>query len=189
MPGIARQNPTMRSSSYAPNACPPILLAVTNKRTGSRSTSSNPQIGFCSFTASTNSGCVVQRVDFNHSFFGFLPQGFHFFDGRVLGRLSPRRQPFFHMREPAAEFRIGVAQSLFRIHLQKARDVDDDEQNVAELVLPLRRLSLRGLQFARASSSSLSNTCRYFPNRTRRRLPGTRSAAPRPAREWIAKRR
>src|SRR5579863_4979889 len=114
----------MRPASKAPKAWPPTLVAVTNRRTGSNSTSSNPQMSCCSATASTNSSCVCSaRISIMA--FGILPQRFHFLNGRVARGFALRRQTFFDVSEAAAELGVGLAQSLLRVDLQESRDVDD----------------------------------------------------------------
>ncbi len=51
------------------------------------------------------------------------------------GVLPCAARPSSTCAEAAAEFAVGLAQGLFGIDLQEARDVDDDEQQVADFVL------------------------------------------------------
>src|SRR5271154_3285221 len=123
----------MRPSSKAPRASPPILLATTNKRKGSSSTSSNPQISFWSRTASRKSECAVRgRISIIGSL-GLLPQRFHFLDGRA-GKLGA----LFQVAEALAKFRSGLAQRLLGIHLEESRQIDEHEQQIADFAFDLR---------------------------------------------------
>jgi hypothetical protein len=61
-PGIASRKPIIRSPAKAPNVCPPTLLPTTNRRTGSNSMSSKPQISCWRRTASRNSSISVSRL-------------------------------------------------------------------------------------------------------------------------------
>src|ERR1700720_3756914 len=128
MPGMARQNPTMRFPSNAPKAWPPTLVATTNRRSGSSSISSKPQICCCRRTASSKSACAVSGRTSIIVMFRLLPERFHFFDGRTreLGVL-------LDMAEALAEFCICFAEGLLRVDLQKSGEVHENEQQVAEL--------------------------------------------------------
>src|SRR5579883_393781 len=132
MPGIARQNPIMQPRSKAPNAWPPTFVAVTNRRTGISSTSSNPQMSCCKRTASTNSLCV-RSARISIMSFRILPELFHFAEGRIARGFAARPQAALDVREAAAEFRVGFAQRLLGVHFKKPRDVDEDEQQIADL--------------------------------------------------------
>ena len=48
----------------------------------------------------------------------------------------------FDVREALAKLRVGLAQRLFRIHLEKARQIHQDEQQIAESRLRLPPASL-----------------------------------------------
>ena len=47
------------------------------------------------------------------------------------------------VRETFAELGVGPAQSLLRIHLQKTRQIDQDEKQVADFILQRRNLTTR----------------------------------------------
>lgn len=58
-------------------------------------------------------------------------------DGRAVQGFILFAKPGFHVAETATEFGIGAAEGLLRIDLQEAGEVDDGEEKVADLVLPL----------------------------------------------------
>src|SRR5271166_832340 len=120
----------MRPPSNAPSAWPPILLATTNRRSGSSSTSSNPQISCCNRTASRNSVCAVRGRISIIGLLGLLPQRFHFFDRRA-GKFGA----LLDVAEASAEFRVGLAQGLFGIHFEEAGEIDEHKEQVADLAL------------------------------------------------------
>src|SRR5579863_8206532 len=138
---MATQKAIMRPSSNAPNSWPPILVATTNIRNGSRSASSNPQIVFCRATASRSSGSLASsRTSIKalpQSMLGLVPERLQLFDRRAVYLLALHSQAALHMSETLAEFGVGAAQRLFRIHLDEARYVDQHEQKVAQLVFDL----------------------------------------------------
>src|SRR3984957_19825955 len=153
-------NPTMRLPSNAPNACPPILVATTNNRRGSSSTSLNPQISCCSRTASLNSACVVSaRVSIIGSL-GLLPECLHLFDV-CAGELGTR----LDVREPPAELRIRFAQILFGVYLHEARQVYQHEQQIANLALQLlaRSTGARLIQFVQLFVQLIENLLGILP--------------------------
>ncbi len=132
---MARQKPIMRPPSKAPNACPPTLVATTNRRTGSSSISSKPQIrlwqahGFLEFDR------VPKELSDSDHRLRFLPQCLHLVE-RSFGRgLAAFGQLALHVSEALAELGIGLAQRLFGVHLHETRQVDQHEQQVAEFVL------------------------------------------------------
>jgi hypothetical protein len=73
--------------------------------------------------------------------FGILPERVHFLDGGLLRSFACGGQPSFDVAEAAAEFGVGFAQRLLGIHLQQAREIDDDEEQVAELAFDLSRVA------------------------------------------------
>ena len=85
------------------------------------------------------------------------------------------RQRRLDMAEAALEFGVGAAQRRLRVDLQMAREIDDDEQEIAKLGLgeigaarrrarPRPRRSPRGFWRApRARRSSRSRPCRPSP--------------------------
>src|ERR1700675_5085939 len=116
----------MRLPSNAPNACPPILVATTNSRSGSSSTSLNPQISCCSRTASLKSAWLVSACVSIIGPLGLLPECLHLFDGRPR-ELDAR----LHVPKSLPELRIRLAQGLFRIDLYEPRQVNQHEQQIA----------------------------------------------------------
>src|ERR1035437_2511438 len=77
--------------------------------------------------------------------FGFLPQRFHLTDVGVFELPAALGQLAFDVAEAIAELGVGPAQGLLGIHLDEARQVDQHEQQVAQLVfqLGLRRIAPR----------------------------------------------
>src|SRR5260370_5535252 len=128
----------MRFPSNATKACPPTLVAPTNKRSGSNSISSKPQISCCRRTASSKSACAVSaRTSIGIVSLGFLPQCFHLFDGRAR-----QLRVLLDMCEALAEFRIRFAEGLLRIDLKKSREVHQNEQEIAKLAFQFRGISI-----------------------------------------------
>src|SRR6516164_4285605 len=133
---MARQKPIMRSPSKAPSAWPPTLRAVTKRRTGNSSTSSNPQMARCNSTAVENSACSVRgrtritceaSVDIAHNgtrrqvfrikggrrrvlrafrAFGVLPQALHLVHTGLAQALARCGQTVFDVFKAPTEFRI-----------------------------------------------------------------------------------
>src|SRR3546814_7115978 len=74
---------------------------------------------------------------------GRLPELFQGIEALVLGLLAAGGQRRLHGAEAALELGVGAAQRRFRIDVQVTRQVDDDEQQVADLVFqPLGRTAL-----------------------------------------------
>src|SRR3546814_4220827 len=65
---------------------------------------------------------------------GRLPELFQGIEALVLGLLAAGGQRRLHGAEAALELGVGAAQRRFRIDVLVTRQVDDDEQQVADLV-------------------------------------------------------
>src|ERR1700719_4181318 len=122
----------MRLPSKAPNAWPPILVASTNSRSGSSSTSLNPQISCCSRTASLNSAWLVSARVSIIGPLGLLPESLHLFDGR-----SREFGACLDVRKSLPELRIRLAQGLFGIDFHEPRQVHQHEQQIADFPFQL----------------------------------------------------
>src|SRR5258707_4093350 len=124
----------MRFPSNAPKACPPTLVDTPNKRSGSNSISSKPQISCCRRTASSKSACAESaRTSIVIVGLGLLPKSFHLFDGRAR-----QLRVLLDMCEALAEFRVRFAEGLLRVDLQKSREVHQNEQAIAKLAFQFR---------------------------------------------------
>ena len=76
-----------------------------------------------------------RRVFYSPLAFGLVPQGVHLGEVRLRRGRAARGELLLDVAEAAGELFVGGAQGGFRIELQVARDVGDDEQQVAELLL------------------------------------------------------
>ena len=89
-PGMDSRSPPCVPPSYAPNAWPPTFVATTNSRTGSSSTSANPQIVFCRLDRFLELPGFRQRCAARSSL-GFLPERVHFGQRGFFRRFCPVR--------------------------------------------------------------------------------------------------
>ena len=97
------------------------------------------------------------------------------------------------MREAAAEFGVGLAQRLLGIDFQKSRDVDDDEEQVADLAFDFfRDLRLRagacGVELGQLLAQFVEDLLDGGPIEAGSGGLSMRFAALRPKREAIAER-
>jgi len=67
--------------------------------------------------------------------FGLVPEGFEFGAGDVGEGSSLLAGDTFHFLEATGEFGVGFLHGEFGIDMQEAREVDGNEENVAELAL------------------------------------------------------
>ena len=112
-PGIAMQNATMRSPSYAPNAWPPIFGHDDEKAHRQEIDVIEAPDGLLQFDRAFELIGLSEWLDFDgvgrSLAFGLLPQFLHFVDGGFRELLAASGKALFDVREAAAELGVGPA--------------------------------------------------------------------------------